>query len=173
LRSPKAGARVRGLELATVEDAAGIVAVRNAAAEHLTREYGEGHWSGLTSERGVLFALRISRVFVMRRRNRVIATLRLATKKPWAIDPTYFTACKRPIYLTDMAVAPGLQRQGIGRRCIKEAVRIIREWPGDSIRLDAYDAVAGAGPFYAKCGFQEVGRVTYRKTPLVYFELVL
>lgn len=156
-----------------MDDAEAIAVVRNAAAEHLTREYGEGHWSSITSERGVLQALRISRVFVLRRRNRVIATLRLATKKPWAIDPTYFTACKRPIYLTDMAVVPGLQRQGIGRRCIEEAARIAREWPGDSIRLDAYDARAGAGPFYAKCGFQEVGRVTYRKTPLVYYELVL
>jgi GNAT superfamily N-acetyltransferase len=161
------------LELATEDDAAAIAAVRNAAAEHLTSKYGEGHWSSLATERGLLHAMRISRVFVLRRRNRLIATLRLATKKPWAIDPSYFTTCKRPIYLTDMAVEPTLQRQGIGRRCIEEARRIVRAWPGDAIRLDAYDADAGAGPFYARCGFQEVGRVTYRKTPLVYFELVL
>lgn len=41
------------------------------------------------------------------------------------------------------------------------------------MRLDAYDADAGAGGFYAKCGFLEAGRVTYRKVPLVYFELML
>ena len=30
--------------------------------------------------------------------------------------------------------------------------------------------VAGAGPFYEKCGFTEMGRVTYRITPLIYYE---
>ncbi|MGQ0641743.1 MAG: GNAT family N-acetyltransferase [Gemmatimonadaceae bacterium] len=161
------------LEAATVDDAPAIVALRNAAAERLTREYGDGHWSGAVSERSLLHALRISRVVVMRQRKRLVATLRLATKKPWAIDPSYFTTCTRPIYLTDMAVDPTVQRQGIGRRCIEEALTIVRAWSGDAIRLDAYDADAGAGGFYAKCGFREVARVTYRKTPLVYFELML
>jgi hypothetical protein len=32
---------------------------------------------------------------------------------------------------------------------------------------------ATAKAFYAKCGFREVGRVIYRKTPLVYFDLLL
>jgi len=163
------------LELATADDAVAIAALRNAAAERLTRDFGDGHWSSMVSERGLLYAMRISRVFVLRRHGRPIATLRLATKKPWAIDTAYFTPCKRPIYLTDMAVDPSVQRQGIGRRCIADAKRIVRAWPGggDAIRLDAYDADAGAGPFYAKCGFREVGRVTYRKTPLVYYELML
>jgi hypothetical protein len=44
--------------------------------------------------------------------------------------------------------------------------------PRYALRLDAYDADAGAGGFYAKCGFREVGRVVYRKNPLVYFELL-
>jgi hypothetical protein len=36
--------------------------------------------------------------------------------------------------------------------------------------LDAFDADAGAGSFYARCGF---GRVTYGKAPLIYFERIL
>jgi ribosomal protein S18 acetylase RimI-like enzyme len=72
-----------------------------------------------------------------------------------------------------MAVRPGFQRRGLGRNCVDEAVRVAREWPADAIRLDAYDADAGAGAFYAKCGFTETGRATYRSTPLVYYELVL
>jgi GNAT superfamily N-acetyltransferase len=114
-----------------------------------------------------------SRVLVARRRSAIVATLRLATKKPWAIDVTYFTACKKPLYLLDMAVAPKLQRQGLGRRCIEQAIAIARDWPSDSLRLDAYDASAGAGAFYAKCGFREVGRVVYRATPLIYYERML
>lgn len=165
-------ARAR-LEQANIDDAAAIAVLRNAAAERLTKDYGDGHWSALTSEKGVLYAMRISRVFVMRQRTRVVATLRLATKKPWAIDTAYFTTGKRPIYLTDMAVDPRMQRQGIGRRCLTAAADIVRSWPGDAIRLDAYDAEAGAGAFYQKCGYREVGRVTYRGTPLVYYELLV
>ena len=71
--------------------------------------------------------------------------------------------------------ARGLQgfREGIGRRCMVEVVKFARAWPADAIRLDAYDAEAGAGPFYARCGCAEVGRVVYRNAPLIYFELRL
>ena len=103
----------------------------------------------------------------------VVGSLQLATKKPWAIDKSYFAPCKQPLYLTAMAVEPALQRKGIGRAMLDQARRIAREWPGDAIRLDAYDSAAGAGAFYAKCGFREVGRVTYRETPLIYYDLIL
>jgi hypothetical protein len=43
----------------------------------------------------------------------------------------------------------------------------------NSIRLDAFDAAAGAASFHAKCGFHEIAHVTYTKDPLVYFELLL
>lgn len=170
---PNVHPSVMRLTLATAEDVPAIAALRTAVAEHLTREHGRGHWSSMATERGVLHALRTARVFVMRRRARLVATLCLATRKPWAIDTAYFTACSRPLYLTDMAVHPSLQRRGIGRRCVNEGCDIVRAWPGDAIRLDAYDAKAGAGAFYEKCGFREVGRVTYRRTPLVYYEMIL
>src|SRR5437667_6104409 len=72
-----------------------------------------------------------------------------------------------------MAVAPGKQRQGLGRRCLEEAATIARAWPADAIRLDAFDAQAGAGDFYARCGWTEVGRRSYRGTPLIYYEKLL
>ena len=117
--------------------------------------------------------LRTSRVLVARQGETVVATCTLATKKPWAIDLAYFSNVGRALYLHDMAVAPEMQRKGIGRELLGEAVKLARDWPGDAIRLDAYDAEAGAGPFYAKCGFRPMGRVVYRKTPLRYFELLL
>jgi GNAT superfamily N-acetyltransferase len=125
------------------------------------------------SERGVLQQLKTSRVLVARTASVLVATLRLATRKPWAIDQSFFADAARPLYLSDMAVAPDHQRSGIGQLCMAEATRIARAWPADAIRLDAYDAPAGAGGFYAKCGYREVGRATYRKTPLIYFELQL
>jgi ribosomal protein S18 acetylase RimI-like enzyme len=117
--------------------------------------------------------MRRSMVFVARARSAVIATLTLSTRKPWAIDRKYFSACRTPLYLTSMAVHPDIQRTGIGRLCIDEVRRIGKRWPSDGIRLDAYDAEAGAGDFYRKCGFTEVGRASYRNTPLIYFEMSL
>jgi GNAT superfamily N-acetyltransferase len=166
------GGREGGIALvpAVAADAAEIAALRNAAAEELTGRFGRGPWSSAASEKGVRFDLRTSTVWVVRSRGRIIATLRLATRKPWAIDASYFTPCLRPLYLTSMAVAPGRQRAGVGRRCLEQARRIARDWPADALRLDAYDAPAGAGEFYRKCGFREVGRTSYRGNPLVYFE---
>lgn len=154
-------------------DAPAIASLRTAVAEHLTLHYGRGHWSSGATEKSVLRGIRTSRVLVARDGAGIIGTLRLATKKPWAIDPAYFVAVRRPLYLTDMAVHPSVQRQGVGRRLVEEAGAVAKAWPADAIRLDAYDASAGAGGFYAKCGFREVGRVTYRRVPLVYFELLV
>jgi hypothetical protein len=56
---------------------------------------------------------------------------------------------------------------------MKEAAVQACAWPADAIRLDAFDATAGAGPFYAKCGYREIAHVIYKKDPLIYFELIL
>ena len=158
---------------ATSDEAAPLAALHTAVADHLTRQHGSGPWSGKTSEKGVLYAMRTSKVFVARAGTEIVATLRLATKKPWAIDTSYFAACRKPLYLLAMAVAPARQHQGIGKRCLEEVTQIARAWPADAIRLDAYDANAGAGPFYARCGYTEVGRASYRNAPLIYYELQL
>ncbi len=154
-------------------DAASIAAVRNAAAADLTSRFGNGHWSGQVTERGVRSSMRSAKLVVGRVGRRMVTVARLGTTKPWAIDIAYFTPCRRPLYLTDMAVAPEWQGQGIGRRCVAEVIRRAARWPGDAIRLDAYDAPAGAGRFYAACGFVKRGHATYRGTPHVYYELLL
>jgi ribosomal protein S18 acetylase RimI-like enzyme len=163
-------------DIASDADAVAIAELRTAAAARLTNDYGHGHWSSDVTEKDVQRGMRtpkFSRVLVARSGDDIAGTLRLATKKPWAIDTKYFTAVAKPIYLLDMAVHPEVQRTGIGRRLLEQAIAAVRKWPGDAIRLDAYNADAGAADFYAKCGFKEVGRVTYRKVPLVYFELLL
>lgn len=161
------------LEKAHAQDVAAIAALRVAVAERLTRDFGHGHWSAGGTESGVIRDMATPGLFLVREGARVIATLRLAAKKPWAIDPAHFSASQAPLYLTSMAVDPDRQRQGIGRACMSGAFGIARDKSADAIRLDAYDAPAGAGGFYEKCGFCEVARVVYRETPLIYYELLL
>lgn len=165
--------RVR-VDLASPADIPGIVRVRNDAAEDLTQKFGGGHWSGLASERGVAWDLRQGKLLVARRGKTVVGTLKIGTRKPWSIDPSYFTLARRPWYLTNMAVDPQLQGLGVGRKIVLRAAAQVREWGGDAVWLDAYeDEKAGAGPFYEKCGFREVGRKTFRVTPLIFYELRL
>lgn len=176
-RSAFHGPERRLLELVTSAasdaDAARIAVLRTAVAERLTRDHGRGHWSSAVSEKSVLRSIRTSRVLAARLDGVIVGTLSLGSKKPWAIDLSYFTRVQKTLYLADMAVDPELQLQGIGRRLLDEARAVVRAFPAEAIRLDAYDGPAGAGRFYARCGFREVGRVTYRGIPLVYFEDVL
>lgn len=154
-------------------DAASVAKLRGLAAQDLTARYGAGHWSGETTASGVVAGMMESRVFIVRRGTAVVATFRVSAIKPWAMHDASFTPCRQPLYLTDMAVRPDLQGHGIGRRCLTHAMKCARRWPADSIRLDAYDTDAGAGPFYEKCGFREVVRLVHRSVPLVYYERLL
>ena len=157
------------MTLATPKDAQAISALLNAAADDLTARFGRGHWSSHLSERGVLLAMRRGRVYF----DGAFSTFTLSTRKPWAIDRSHLTPVATPLYLTSMAVAPARQRRGLGRAAVADAIEVARAWPAQAIALDAYDAAAGAGPFYARCGFAERGRVSYRGTPLIYYEMLL
>ena len=154
-------------------DAPELAALRVATARDLTEKFGRGHWSGEATARGVIAGMRESKIWLARRGASIVATFRMSTTKPWAIDRSYFAKSAHPLYLTDMAIRLDLQGQGIGRRCLVKAVEYAQAWPADAIRLDAYDAEAGAGAFYGKCGFREVGRVAYRGVPLVYYEQLI
>ena len=158
---------------ATLKDVPAIAALHNAAAGALTARFGEGHWSSLVTERGTALSQRHARVRVGKEGTRILTVLRLATKKPWAIDTSYFSPVKRALYLTGMTVAVAHQGKGLGRLALEDAVVVARGLSADAIRLDSYDADAGAGLFYSKCGFSERGRVVYKGDPLVYYELLL
>ncbi|MEO7272384.1 MAG: GNAT family N-acetyltransferase [Vicinamibacterales bacterium] len=161
------------IDTASLGEAEAIAALQTRVADALTTVHGLGHWSSAVTVQSVARALQSSKVLVGRDDGEVVSTLRLVTKKPWAIDAKYFTRVRRPLYLLSMAVEPGRQRGGLGRRMLDAAAVVARDWPADAVRLDAYDHAAGAGPFYAKCGYRKVGGATYRGVPLSYFELLL
>jgi len=114
---------------ATLDDVPVIAALHNAAAGALTARFGVGHWSTLGSERSAALAQRHARVRVGREGKRILTVLRLATKKPWAIDVSYFTPVKRPLYLTGMAVAVTHHGQGLGRLALDDAALSLRVGP--------------------------------------------
>lgn len=158
---------------ATSADAAAIAALRTAVARDLTARFGIGTWSfSAESEASVLAELRTSTILYARDEGTVVATLRLSTRNPWLGETTFFTPCERPVFVTAVAVAPKRQRQGVGRRLLAEARRVAVDLRGEALRLDSYDAPAGAGEFYRRCGFREMRRGDYNGTPLIWFEAV-
>ncbi len=158
---------------AALRDVPSIAALQNAAAGALTARYGPGHWSSLVTERSAALSQRHARVRVGVADRRILTVLRLATKKPWAIDVSYFTPVRRPLYLTGMSISVTDQGRGLGRLALDDAITTAEAWPADAIRLDAYNSEAGAGTFYVKCGFSERGRVTYKGDPLIYYEYLI
>jgi GNAT superfamily N-acetyltransferase len=161
------------IRMAVAADAAEIAALRVRAANDLTQRFGKGFWSSAATEGGVLQAMKQGKVLIATKAGTVAGTLALSTRKPWAIDAACFTRVKTPIYLTSMAVDPELQRQNIGRGMLAVAEDMARSWPGQAIRLDAFDAEAGAGEFYERCGYKERGRAVFRSVPLIYYERLL
>ena len=161
------------LKQATAAQAVAIAKLRTATNEKFARDFGRGPWMSTVTEKSVLYAMRTGYVYTARDGRTIIGTLQLTTTKPWAINRSYFSQCEHPLYLTSMAVAPDRQRHGVGRAMLEEVKRVVRAWPGDAIRLDAYDLPGGGGEFYAKCGYSEMGRITYRGGPLIYYELLL
>ena len=84
-----------------------------------------------------------------------------------------FGAKSASAILDTIGVDPGYQGKGIGKFMLENVKPFVAAWPAQAIRLDAYDHAAGAGEFYFKCGFTEKGRIVYRNTPLIYFELLV
>jgi GNAT superfamily N-acetyltransferase len=162
------------IEIARPEQAAQVAELRNKVANNFTETFGRGQWSWLTSEVTVKQCMRgNSRVLVAKKENEIIGTVCLQMRKPWAINTAYFTSVPTPLYLVDLAVHPGFQRQGIGSLLMEESRRFASEWHAQAIRLDAYDGQAGAAGFYIKCGYTEIGHAVYKGTALIYFELLL
>ena len=158
------------ISLATPSDAAALATLRTSVAHAMTQQFGKGDWSATPSEPEVVKQLRASRVLVARRDAEIIGTVRLARALPWAIDASAFTPVTTALYVLGLSVAPHVRGQGVGRQLMDSAKEAARAWPAEAVWLDAYDHVAGAGPFYLKCGFRQVGRTKHREMPLIYYE---
>ena len=160
-------------DFAGQEDVPALLAFRLRVDNEQAHRFGKARWSTTINESSVARGLKTGRVLMAHQDGELIGAVRMETRKPWAIDLSYFTPACRAVYLHDVIVEPRLQRRGIGRALIEEVKSVARQWPVDAVRADAFDGASGAGPFYGKCGFRNVGSKVYRGVPLVYYELQL
>jgi predicted N-acetyltransferase YhbS len=158
------------ISLANAEDVKALAAMRAAIAQDMTERFGDGAWSTVPSKVTVMKQMRASRVLVARREAKVVGTVRLATARPLAFDSSAFTPVNQALYVLGLAVAPQMRNQGLGRSLMDAAKEAASSSGVDALWLDAYDHPAGAGPFYAKCGFRHVGKTLHNNQPLFYYE---
>ncbi|MEE9253373.1 MAG: GNAT family N-acetyltransferase, partial [Pseudomonadales bacterium] len=104
----------------------------------------------------------------------IVATFTLSPRqigfyrKGWFANPG-----DAALYLTNMAVRPEVQRRGIGRWIMGQIEDLARGSGCGAVRFDAYDADAGAGEFYQKCGYACVHRGSIGGTALQFYERTL
>jgi GNAT superfamily N-acetyltransferase len=155
---------------ADIKEARALTALRTAVARDMTERFGGGPWSALPNRMVVIRQMRASHVLVARRYDEIIGTVRLAFANTAVFDARMFTPVDTALYVLGLAVSPGSRGRGIGSRIMSVAKEVARSWPAQALWLATYDNSAGAGRFYRKCGFREVGPGVFDDLPLTYYE---
>ncbi len=151
-------------------DAPALTALRVEVARRLLLEHGGGPWSACPSRAIVLRQMRASHMLVARRGEEIVGTVRLIRANPMLLDASAFTPVGVALYLIGLAVEPQARAQGIGRELVETCKRIARSWPAQALWLDTYATAAGAGRFYEKCGFRQVGPTMFKDAPMRFYE---
>lgn len=155
-------------------DADVVRAIRLAAADHLTALHGRGHWSEVFTIATIRKHVVDKPVYLVEQARAPIATFELQTLNPNWYNKRWFANPGDPAhYLFNMAVLPASQRQGIGSSIMAEIEQMTVQDNRSALRFDAYDAAAGAGTFYEKCGYRKVHSGPFNGVALIYFEKVL
>ena len=162
------------VRLASREDAMDAFNIRRSAADLLTSVHGEGHWSTVTSVKTIRKHAEAGLVYLFFEGDSPIGTFHLVDRKIGFYKKEWFEIPDQPaFYLMHMALHPDRQRKGLGREMMIEIEAIAVNKSIHSIRFDAYNADAGAGKFYEKCGYQLVHKGSFNSVALLYFEKVL
>jgi GNAT superfamily N-acetyltransferase len=160
--------------LASPADAKTVQTVRALAAQDLTTRFGRGHWSSVSTVATLKRHALASQLHVVELDDEIVGTFTLNARKiPFYRKSWFANPDDSALYLTNMAVRPDMQRRGIGRWVMARIEELAREQRCGAVRFDAYDAPAGAGAFYQKCGYVCVHRGRIGQTALEYYEKVL
>jgi GNAT superfamily N-acetyltransferase len=152
-------------------DAATVSKIRAAVAKDLTLRYGPGHWSEVFAVATIRKHMAERPIYLVGLDGAQIATFELRADAPFWYSHSWFSEPDAPaFYLFSMAVLPEWQRHGVGASIMSQVEEMGRSEGRQAIRFDAYDAPAGAGRFYQKCGYALVHRGSFNGVALEYYE---
>src|SRR5579862_3530891 len=119
----------QSFDLARLEDAKAIEAMRRASSEHLVATLGPGPWRGVSRLQGIRERIKLgdpeklrhNTLYVARRDERVVGSVVVSTFPPGFWKRSYWTEPKAiGLGVFNLVVWPELQRQGIGRYLMEQ-----------------------------------------------------
>ena len=156
-------------------DAPELAALHTAANEDLTKRFGHGLWSSIATEKGVLFAIRNKHMLVARKGKRIVGTRSSSKQRSlWAIDVSYFTPVKKSLLPNRHGHASRdartRSRPRTPRRSNQDRAHMAsRRYPPRRVGCRRR-----RGPVLRQMRLPaKWAHVTYKTTPLIYFELFL
>lgn len=99
-------------------------------------------------------------VHVLRDERSVAAMFTLTSEPPAGVRAADFPHAERPVWLSRLAVDPGLLREGslVGVRCVRRAIEIAVEVRADALRAEANPDLVATYDMLVLLGFVECGR---------------
>ena len=166
-------------ELARLDHAKAIEAMRIASAADLTAKLGSGPWSGVTKLASIRERikcadpenLRRTTLYVACQGGIVVGAVAASTFPPGFWRRSYWSAGKEVgLGVFGLVVPPELQRQGIGRFLMNSVEQLAREHQIGFVRLDAFLLNPFSVAFYQAVGYNKRVEIDLRGTGLILFE---
>jgi GNAT superfamily N-acetyltransferase len=146
------------LEPARLEEAAACLDLLVINGDREPLPCGEFHWTRPRLEPMVHADAKAGRLYVVRDRGTVIATLALCEPVDDYLKPGRWSATPdRALLLHRLAIRPDRQRQRLGDVCVREAERIAARAGAEYLWLDALEHQPKVLGFYRRLNYREVG----------------
>jgi predicted N-acetyltransferase YhbS len=135
---------------ATEADIPAIVSLLQHCAEHMHQQ-GMSHWLGVYDLDSVSANLAHKSVYVAKKDHQIVGCIAVNEQPSDYYAECWPDAPKADFYITQLAVSPSLQQQGIGKFLMQEAIKRL---PCGKLQLDAVDHYPALLAFYKNLGFE-------------------
>lgn len=135
---------------ANLPDAASLVALLQRCAEHMHQQ-GMSHWLGVYDAQSVAANLAGKQVYKLVIDNRIAGCIALSQQPSDYYRECWPQAPAADYYITQLAVDPDFQGQGLGQALVHFCLRQTR---GAQIQLDAVAHYPALLKFYQQLGFE-------------------
>lgn len=126
-------------------------------------------WGEYPSEEILRSSLEAGTLYVAREGDRLLAAVTVDT----CFEPEYEAVSwlfgVKPGAFHRLAIAPGQQGKGLGRRLLEEVAEILRAQGCDALRIDTYAVNERAQRLYTAAGMRKAGEVRFEHRPLPFY----
>ena len=141
------------IDVASEHDSEALYTLLNQCAEAMAAE-GMQHWLGVYSKQAIIDNLQQKDVYLLRRDTELLGCVALSENPADYYAECWPQAPAANFYLTQLAVAPHYQSQGLGKFLVQFCQQQIPS--GKSLQLDAVAHYPALLAFYRQLGFQQI-----------------